>query len=76
MRAETVPRFTPRELEVLNHLCNGALNKEIADCLRIAPQTVNAHLHHIYLKCGARCRHDAVHLYARVLRKKEEQNES
>jgi DNA-binding CsgD family transcriptional regulator len=45
--------LTPRELEVLGLLVEGASNHEIARTLVVAPRTVAAHLEHVLLKLGA-----------------------
>jgi DNA-binding NarL/FixJ family response regulator len=39
--------LTPRELQVLNLLCSGLRNKQIATALSISEPTVKAHLQHI-----------------------------
>ncbi len=41
------PPLTPREMEILRLLGQGATNKEIADALVIAESTVRGHIHHI-----------------------------
>ena len=45
--------LTPRELEVLGRLIDGALTHEIARRLSITDRTVNAHLEHIRAKLDA-----------------------
>ena len=44
----TVTELSPRETEILEQLCQGLVNKEIADKLGIATETVKVHLKHIY----------------------------
>jgi DNA-binding CsgD family transcriptional regulator len=52
--------LTPRELEVLVSLANGARNGEVAASLRITERTVKAHLSSIYQKLGVDSRTGAV----------------
>ncbi len=52
----TTPRFTPREQEIVQHVCRGLKNKEIAEALKITPGTVKVHLMHIFEKAGVRDR--------------------
>jgi len=65
--SEFKPHLTEREHEVIEQLCKGRLNKEIADHLGIAVQTVNAHVHTVLRKLGARNRLEAARLYAELL---------
>jgi DNA-binding NarL/FixJ family response regulator len=44
--------FTAREQEILNLLCQGLKNSDIARVLRISPSTVKVHLSHMYDKSG------------------------
>lgn len=56
------PRLTPREKEIVHHVCGGLKNKEIADALTITPGTVKVHLMHIFEKTGVKDRFElAVH---------------
>jgi DNA-binding NarL/FixJ family response regulator len=56
------PRLTPREREIVHHVCAGMKNKEIADALRITAGTVKVHLMHIFEKTGVKDRFElAVH---------------
>lgn len=43
-------RLTPRELDIVRGLANGATNKEIAANLNVSVSTVKAHLTHIFRK--------------------------
>ncbi len=60
---DTLPHLTPREHEVMTHLCRGALDKEIADWLSISSWTVHNHLKNIYEKLGVQNRTEAVMEY-------------
>lgn len=56
------PRLTPREKEIVHHVCAGLKNKEIAAALHITPGTVKVHLMHIFEKTGVKDRFElAVH---------------
>jgi len=55
-----VESLTPRELEVLEMLAEGLLNKEIADRLHISEHTVKFHVSSIIGKLGASNRTEAV----------------
>lgn len=57
---ETQNPLTPRESEILQHLAQGMANKQIADVLKISPNTVKYHIASIYEKIGATNRADAV----------------
>src|SRR5690348_1162412 len=48
--ASEVARMTKREREVLRLVADGLSNKEIADCLHIAANTVKGHVHNILEK--------------------------
>ncbi|MGD1074013.1 MAG: response regulator transcription factor [Bryobacteraceae bacterium] len=56
------PRLTPREREIVHHICVGLKNKEIGEALAITPGTVKVHLMHIFEKTGVKDRFElAVH---------------
>jgi DNA-binding NarL/FixJ family response regulator len=57
--------LTVRELEVLELMCQGLTNQEIADRLSISPRTAEAHTSSIISKLGAHDREDAVRVAAR-----------
>ena len=60
---DTLPHLTPREHQVMNHLCRGALDKEIAEWLQISAWTVHNHLKNIYEKLSVQNRTEAVMEY-------------
>lgn len=62
IEAELKEVLTEREAEVLQLLCQGDSDKEIARKLRISTRTVNGHLRHIYAKLGIHSRTEAMHL--------------
>jgi len=45
-------RITPREKEVIDLICKGKLNKEIAFQLDLTASTVKVYLHRIFAKVG------------------------
>ncbi|HEX8100278.1 MAG TPA: response regulator transcription factor [Actinomycetota bacterium] len=53
-------RISPRERDVLQVLAAGRTNREIAETLSISPETVKAHLDHVYEKLGTSDRTSAV----------------
>lgn len=52
--------ISPREKEVLEMLCKGYTNQEIANRLNIGLATVKSHLENIFAKLGVRSRTDAM----------------
>ena len=56
-------KLSPRETEILELLCEGLANKEIADRLGISIETVRVHLKHIYEKLHVRSRTEAAMKY-------------
>lgn len=57
--AEKGDKLSPRELEVLQCVIDGAVNKEIAAQLTISQNTVKVHLRKIYTKLGVSSRTEA-----------------
>ncbi len=55
-------RITDRELGVINLICDGLTNKEIAGKLNISVNTVNNHVANILEKTGARSRVDLMRM--------------
>jgi two-component system, NarL family, nitrate/nitrite response regulator NarL len=51
-----LPRMTPRERQIVELVCRGMKNKEIAAALTITPGTVKVHLMHIFEKTGVKDR--------------------
>jgi DNA-binding NarL/FixJ family response regulator len=49
-------RITPREREIVEYICRGMKNREIAEALSITPGTVKVHLMHIFEKTGVKDR--------------------
>ncbi|MGD0989597.1 MAG: response regulator transcription factor [Candidatus Sulfotelmatobacter sp.] len=60
--------LTPRETEILRLISSGLSNKEIADHLHIAPNTVKNHVHHLLEKLKVGNRHEASWLKSRLPR--------
>ena len=56
------PRFTSREMQVLNYIAGGNSNKRIADTLGISAQTVKNYVSSILYKLNANHRAHAVAL--------------
>jgi DNA-binding CsgD family transcriptional regulator len=54
--------ITRREKEIINLICMGKTNQEIADSLFISLQTVKDHTHRIYLKLDVKNRMQLIHL--------------
>ncbi len=57
--AAEVEKLSPRELEVLELVSQGFINKEIADRLGVSVEAVRWHLKHIYAKLHVRSRTEA-----------------
>ncbi len=47
-------KFTEREIEVLEQICKGLSNQEIADALFISPRTVERHRANLFDKTGSK----------------------
>ncbi|MTD13922.1 response regulator [Nakamurella sp. YIM 132087] len=58
--AEGTDLLTPRELEVLELVCEGRANKEIAAALGLSINTVRNHVAHLLEKLGVRSKLEAV----------------
>jgi LuxR family maltose regulon positive regulatory protein len=67
-RRRAVSALTPRELEVLQLMCEGLSNAQIANRLFISESTAKVHVHHILSKLGAKTRLQAVVEAAEILR--------
>jgi len=63
--------LTDREIEILNRLSTGLLNKEIADDMGLSINTVKNHLQNIYSKLCVENRTEAILRYFDSLGKKE-----
>ncbi len=55
--------ITPREREIIELICAGRTNQEIADGLFISLATVKDHNHNIFRKTGVRNRVELVNLF-------------
>jgi len=58
--------LTPREREVLEFVISGLMNKQIADALGTAEQTIKVHRARILKKMGVRSVAELVHDSARI----------
>ena len=58
--ASFISPLTPRETEILNHMAQGYLNKQIADVLNVSEQTIKNHITSILRKLNANARTQAV----------------
>jgi two-component system nitrate/nitrite response regulator NarL len=56
MDRRPAPHLTPREKDIVHHVCGGLKNKEIAEALAITAGTVKVHLMHIFEKTGVKDR--------------------
>ena len=61
----TYQELTSREFEVLQHICQGSRNRNIADALSIAEETVKVHVKNILMKLDANDRTQAVAIAVR-----------
>jgi two-component system, NarL family, nitrate/nitrite response regulator NarL len=52
----SAPRLTPREKQIVQQICEGLKNKEIAEALSITAGTVKVHLMHVFEKTGVKDR--------------------
>ncbi len=62
-RRDRFPELSPREHEILQHLADGASNKEIAAALVISPVTVRNHVSNILMKLHLTNRREAMVQY-------------
>jgi DNA-binding CsgD family transcriptional regulator len=60
--------LTPRQADVLEMICDGARNLEIARALTLSEHTVRHHIEEIYRRLGVRSRAAAANRAARALR--------
>jgi DNA-binding CsgD family transcriptional regulator len=57
--------LSPREAEVMDSICRGMPNADIAALLQVQPKTVKNHVNRIFTKLGARNRVEAVLIWQR-----------
>ncbi len=55
---KTAPRLTAREQEIVQLVCRGLKNRQIAQELSITPGTVKVHLMHVFEKTGVKDRYE------------------
>jgi len=73
--AEPADALSPREIELVRHVADGLLYKEIGEKLGISPHTVHTHIKNIYGKLHATSRQHALRR-ARMLGYLEPQDDS
>jgi len=56
LERRSAARLTPREKDIVQQVCGGLKNKEIAEALAITAGTVKVHLMHIFEKTGVKDR--------------------
>lgn len=61
--------ISKREAEIIQEICSGKSNQEIADRLFITLQTVKDHAHRIYTKTGAKSRVQLTNLVRGIIKK-------
>lgn len=54
------PKFTPREIQVINYIASGKTSSEVSDILSISENTVNFHMKRILTKLDCHTRTQAV----------------
>jgi DNA-binding NarL/FixJ family response regulator len=57
---ELGPKPTPREIEVLQLISDGLVNREIGERLYLSEETIKSHVRHLLVKLQARSRAHAV----------------
>ena len=55
--------LTPKEVQILDFICNGMSNTEVADTMFISRHTVKAHIYNIYRKLNVKNRMQAANWY-------------
>ncbi len=63
IKRQLIQSLSPREIEVLTHLCQGARNKDIALQMHLSVSTVKRHLQNIYGKLQVSSRTEAIILF-------------
>jgi FixJ family two-component response regulator len=63
---EKVAKLTPREMEIMDLVIKGMLNKQIGATLGITEKTVKVHRGHVMQKVGARTVSDLIHIAERA----------
>ncbi|MFC1766540.1 response regulator [Planctomycetota bacterium] len=65
-RGKTEPVLTEREMQVLTHLAEGCVKKEIAEHLNLGYTTIDTHVRHIYEKLNVRNAPSAINKAHRI----------
>jgi DNA-binding CsgD family transcriptional regulator len=52
--------LTPHQLQIVQHIAEGATNREVAQRLFVSPRTVDYHLRNIFTKLGIRSRSELI----------------
>lgn len=63
--------LTAREREVMNLLCTGRSNREVAEALFVSEKTVKNHLNRIYAKLGVTSRTEAIARWLGITKEKK-----
>jgi DNA-binding NarL/FixJ family response regulator len=58
--AQRIERLTPRELEILQHMANGATSEQIASELGMSKHTLRTHTQNVLTKLGVHSKLDAI----------------
>lgn len=58
--------LSPRQREIMRHVCDGKTSKAIANALGVTEHTVKTHLHILCTRAGAKNRAHAVALFLRA----------
>ncbi len=60
-RKKTYALFSSRENQIIDHLCEGATYKDIANSLFVSPSAINYHIQNIYEKLNVNSKSEALY---------------